>query len=353
MLNRREMIATMAGALPAGLLAASSGENEARSPMGVAEFSFNFRIRTEREQGTKDALSDSLRFLEHCRQIGAGGIQKNLGASDEASCRQLREKAEQYGMYVEGSTGVPQRDADLERFEATLRTAKQCGAKVVRTAMGGRRYEVFERLDQFREWAKTTEQAVRRAEPLLAKHEMVLAVENHKDRRVDEMLAMLQRLDSEHVGVCVDLGNDLALLADPMEMVQAYAPWARSVHVKDVAVAECDDGFLLADVVLGQGMLDLAEMTRILRQANPEVRFSLEMSTRDPLVVPCLTEKYWATLGQVSAKDLARTLRWVRDKGTPETALPRAEHLPAEERIKLEEENIQKCLAYAREHLGL
>jgi sugar phosphate isomerase/epimerase len=349
-MNRREMMAATAGVLPAWMAVGSSGK---QSRLGIAEFSYAFRIRTERAADKKDGLSDPARFLEHCHSIGAGGMQKNLGVRDDAYCGQLRDKAEQYGMFVEGSAGVPRRDTDVERFQATVRTAKRCGATVLRTAMGGRRYEVFDRKEQFDEWAKTTEEAVRRAEPILARHRMRLAIENHKDRRVDEMLAMLKRVDSEWVGVCVDFGNDLALLGDPLDMVKAYAPWARSAHVKDAAVAEHEEGFLLADVVLGQGVLNLPEMARALREANPDIRFSLEMSTRDPLRVPCLTTKYWATLGHLSGQNLARALSMVRAKGTPKTALPRSEHLSTAERVDLEEDNIQRCLAYAQEHMGL
>ena len=38
------------------------------------------------------------------------------------------------------------------------------------------------------------------------------------------------------------------------------------------------------------------------------------MITRDPLPIPCLTEKYWAAMGDVPGRDLARTLRMVRAK---------------------------------------
>jgi sugar phosphate isomerase/epimerase len=166
------------------------------------------------------------------------------------------------------------------------------------------------------------------------------------------MLDMLKRLGSEYIGVCVDTNNSIALLEDPMAVVAAYASCAFSVHLKDLAVAEYDDGFLLADVVLGRGLLDLAKMVDILRKANPEIQFSLEMATRDALKVPCLTEKYWATLEDVRGCDLARTLRYVRANATPER-LPKVDDLPQDELVALEEENIKACLLFAKEHLNL
>jgi 3-oxoisoapionate decarboxylase len=77
-------------------------------------------------------------------------------------------------------------------------------------------------------------------------------------------------------------------------------------------VREYDEGFLLADVPLGQGFLELKKMVNILHKAQPKIRFTLELITRDPLKVPCLTDKYWATFATTPGRDLARTLLLVR-----------------------------------------
>ena len=69
--------------------------------------------------------------------------------------------------------------------------------------------------------------------------------------------------------------------------------------------------FLLAEVPLGKGVLDLPKVIALCREYNPEVTFNLEMITRDPLKIPCLTEKFWETFTDVNGKDLAQTLRMV------------------------------------------
>ncbi len=255
-------------------------------------------------------------------------------------------------MFLEGSVSLPKERSDVERFEAALRTAKQAGAKVIRTAIGGRRYEQFDNAGQFEAFAERSLKSLQLAEPVATRQRMRLAIENHKDWRIDQMLDRLKRLGSEYVGVCVDTNNSFALLEDPMAVVEAYAPVGFAAHLKDMAVAEYEDGFLLADVPLGQGLLDLPRMVRILRKARPEIQFSLEMATRDPLKVPCLTQKYWATFEDVPGSDLARTLRYVRENASPER-LPKVNHLPLGEQVKLEEENIKRCLRYASKHLNL
>jgi sugar phosphate isomerase/epimerase len=255
-------------------------------------------------------------------------------------------------MFIEGSISLPKNRPDIERFEAAVRTAKQTGATVIRIAIGGRRYEQFSKAEQFKAFAERSLKSLQLAEPIAARHHMRLAIENHKDFRIDQMLGMLRRLNSEYVGVCVDTGNSFALLEDPMATVEAYAPYAYAAHLKDMAVTEYEDGFLLADVPLGQGLLDLPRIVHVLRKARPEIRFSLEMATRDPLKVPCLTEKYWITFADVPGFDLARTLSYVRSNSS-KGRLPKVNHLPLDELVKLEEANVKKCLLYAKEHLNL
>jgi L-ribulose-5-phosphate 3-epimerase UlaE len=123
------------------------------------------------------------------------------------------------------------------------------------------------------------------------------------------------------------------------------------VHLKDQAVQEYADGFLFGDAALGEGFLQLAEMVRVLRAAQPQVRFSLEVITRDPLRVPVLTPPYWATMTDVPATDLARTLRTVKAKAA--RTLPTVGGLPLEQQVEAETRNITTSLAYARERLGL
>ena len=351
MMNRREALYSIAGGIAASMLGPSvlraGASTVKKSKMGIDTFSYNIRFSSDRQ------LRDPLNLLEHCHQIGAGGAHMEIGIRDEAYVRKLRSKAEKYEMFVEGSEGLPRSRSDVERFEKVVRTVKEVGAKVIRIFFGGRRYEQFDRAEQYKAFADRSWKSLQLAEPVAAKHGIRLAIENHKDWRIPDMLNILERISSEYVGVCVDTGNSFALLEDSMDLVEAYAPWCFATHLKDMAVAEYEDGFLLADVPLGEGLLDLPEMVRILRKAGPETQFSLEMATRDPLKVPCLKEKYWATFANVPGTDLARTLRYVRTHASEKDTLPHISHLPLDEQIKLEEANIKKCLAYAIEHLNL
>jgi hypothetical protein len=80
------------------------------------------------------------------------------------------------------------------------------------------------------------------------------------------------------------------------------------------------------------------------------VKLNLEMITRDPLRVPCLAPKYWATMKEVPATALAEMLALVRRRKHPQ-ALPTVSSLPPEEQLRVEADQIERCLRFASHQL--
>lgn len=348
MLGALASATTLLGSTPSLLGADASS----RKRLGICIYSYGINWKAARDGHPKARFKDTLEFIDYCQQIGAGGVQIAVGTKEPAYAAKVREKIEAFEMYFEAQTGLPKDESDLARFETDIRLAKEAGAAVVRTAcLSGRRYETFDSPEAFRDFSQKSWRSLTLAAPVVTKHRVHLAVENHKDWRIPEMLDWLNRLSSEHVGVCVDTGNNLALLEDPLEVVEAFAPLAFSTHIKDMGVQEYEEGFLLSEVPLGEGFLDLKRMISILQKANPKIQFNLEMITRDPLKIPCLTEKYWATMQDTPVHRLAAALMLVR-RVRAKAGLPKTSGLEFEQQLAFEVENVKKSLAYAR-NLGL
>ncbi|NIP98949.1 MAG: TIM barrel protein, partial [Akkermansiaceae bacterium] len=128
--------------------------------------------------------------------------------------------------------------------------------------IGGRRYEVFADLAAWKRFKERSWNSLKMVEPLTPRFGFKLAFENHNDWRTEELLDLLNRLESEAVGATFDFGNNLALLEDPHEVCEALAPFILSTHVKDMGVEAHEDGFLLSEVPLGDGVLDLKRLVR-------------------------------------------------------------------------------------------
>jgi sugar phosphate isomerase/epimerase len=321
--------------------------------MGVVVHSYGIRYGSKVESTKYPGFQNALEFMRHCHAIGAGGIQTTVGGWASDFAKKVRDEREKLGMYLEGSIAMPKNAADVARFEKEVLTAKEAGASVLRTVcLSGRRYENFKSEAEWNTFKENSIQSIQLAEPIVRKHQVRLAVENHKDWKAAELAQLISNLSSEWVGVTLDFGNNVSLLEEPMAVIRTLAPFAFSTHVKDMGVKAYDKGFLLSEVELGTGIVDLKEAVTLCQKYNPQVTFSLEMITRDPLQIPCLEDSYWTTFENPSAQELAKILRLVRDRSFS-GELPQVKNLDPEQRLAFEEENVVKCLAYSKAQLSL
>lgn len=289
---------------------------------------------------------DTHQFLEHCAERGAGGIQASLPA-DPAK---LRARCEQLGMFYEA---MLQLSTDGDAMRASIKKAKEAGAVAARVgALSGRRYETFSTMDEWKKFVADARAKIAVASKAASAEKLPLALENHKDWTVEDALGLMKEFGHENFGMLVDTGNNISLLDDPYALVEKLAPYAICTHLKDMAWQEHPTGFEMSEVVFGEGQLDMKRIVNTLRTARPKTKMTLEMITRNPLVVPCLTPKYWATMPERPATYLAGTLNAVRQL-KPRQPLPRMDRLNDAQRLQLEDDNVKWCLNVAREQYGL
>lgn len=300
-----------------------------RSAMGVAWTCFSVR-----------KFSGPLALIEHVHRMGGSGVQAPVRGDAPAAVRALCEK---YGMYLEGVAPVD----GTGSTRALFRAAREAGARCVRAAcLSGRRYENFSSLDEWKRWEKEAHARLESCVKIAETEKIPLALENHKDWTAAELAALMKKYSTPFLGVCLDTGNNVSFLEDPMEVVRTLAPFAISTHVKDLDFDQTAEGFLMAEVPFGAGALNLIEMARLIRASKPGTAMTLEMITRNPLLIPCLTQKYWATMPGRPGSDLAAAMDLVRKRARK---LPRIDGMAPSARADWEAENIQACLHWARE----
>jgi len=352
--ERRSFIRTASlGAMAMAFPSPSMPDNLKVVPMGVVVHSYGARWQSKVGSQKYPAFADAIDMMEHCKKIGAGGVQVLVNSWAEDFAKKVRDRREKLDLYLEGSIGLPKLPDEVAKFEAEVLAAKEAGAAVVRTAcLGGRRYVNFKTPQEYNVFKQNALKSIELAEPIVRKHKMKLAVENHKDWTAKELEAIIVTLGSEWVGVTLDFGNNVSFLEDPMEVIKTLAPYAFSTHVKDMGVKDYKAGFLLSEVPLGEGVVDVKAGVDLCKKFNPDITFSLEMITRDPLAIPYLTDGYWATFEDASAQQTAKVLRLVKEK-TFAGELPHVTGLSPEEILACEEQNVVACLEYSRSSLGL
>lgn len=323
---------------------------------GIAYTSFPIRMNHSAQSAKSGALAiPADKFIDLCESLGGDGCQMDiaqLSSTDEDYLKRVRASLEKKEMFLELSiSGKVLMDADAFSRAATV--AKLLGVTRLRTALlGGRRYEDFAEMKKWEEFVAQWRQALTRIEPALKRHKLLVGVENHKDWLVDELVELLSHVNSPYLGACVDFGNNLALLEDSLEVAQKLAPYVVTTHLKDMAMCSYERGVELSEVPLGEGVLPLARIVAILRQARPDVHFCLEMITRDPLKVPYLDDKYWITYKERDASRISRfETRYLKSASVK--SLPRISDLTVDRKLAVEEENVRRSTNYAKKALGL
>jgi sugar phosphate isomerase/epimerase len=344
-MTRREMLTTSGASLAWLSVARAAAQPPGLRNMGGEPPGFGHRAR-----------AGGFDILEHCHSLGLGAVRMTLPSPDLDTARQLRRKLEGYGMRVIVSLAPPKEPGAIAAYEAMVRAVSELGAVTTQASFTARRYEEFDTFEAFKASFERHQRSVELAEPILRKHKVRLAIENHKGWRAAEHAAWIRRVGSEWVGACYDFGNNISLCEDPAETLRILAPLTIYVSFKDMAVEPYEDGFLLSEMALGEGMLDIPGMVKVLQQKDANMIFALEMITRDPLRIPVFTKKYWATFDDsyspLPGRDLARILELVR-KNPPKTPLTRTSGLSPVAALKLEDDLINRSIAYARTHLAL
>jgi sugar phosphate isomerase/epimerase len=346
-MTRRELLA--ATALPLASAVAQTSDKPMRN-LGGAPAGFPVHSRMARDSGKP------FDFVEYCHSLGFGVAETRVDLSKPDAIRAFRDKVERYNMRVILDIPLPRDEAGVSAFDAAIQAAHEAGVYGLHAAMTQRRYEQFDTLEAFQKDFERCQRTIALAEPVLRKHQVRLAIENHKGWRAAEQAAWLKRVASEWVGVHFDFGNNVSLCEDPADTLRTLLPYIFSCHIKDMAVQPYEDGFLLSEVPLGEGFLNIPYMVETIRRKNPDIPFDLEMITRDPLKIPVFTDKYWATfddrVSPLPGRDLAHVLGIVLQKGS-KAPLPQMTGMSMDAQLKAEDENVRKSIDYAKRHLSL
>lgn len=351
------MLAAAGSATALRTLDRASAQNGQLRNMGGAPAGFVARATGGRGRGPGGGRGPAFDFLGYFHGLGFGVAEGARPASnDPAGVKAFRERVEQYRMRVIMDVGYPRDEAGVEAFDANVKMAKEAGAISLHAAMTARRYEEFNDFASFKASFERNQKSIALAEPILRKHRMRLGLENHKGWRSAEQAAWLKRVGSEWVGVHFDFGNNISLCEDPEETLANLLPYTFACHIKDMAVEPYEDGFLLSEVPLGEGFLDIKGMVATLQKKDPNMAFDLEMIVREPLKIPVFTDKYWVTFDDqyspLPGRDLAHTLELVH-KNKPKVAVPHTAGITPEAFLKLEDECVARSIDWARKNLNL
>ena len=176
----------------------------------------------------------------------------------------VKEHAAKLGIVIDGGMGClcplssswSAKNGDpRENILKGLRVAKAVGATSMRCFMG----KAEDRLGKqpIEALMENTIGLFRSVRPEAQDLGVKIALENHAgDMQAHEVRTIIEQAGKDYVASCLDTGNPMWVVEDPMVSLEVLAPYVVTTHVRDSVVYEHARGAAAQWVALGDGIID-------------------------------------------------------------------------------------------------
>ncbi|MBI2941852.1 MAG: sugar phosphate isomerase/epimerase [Chloroflexi bacterium] len=235
---------------------------------------------------------NGLETLDFVRRHGLEGAQFGSLTSlspalDEGELQAVRQYADENDLYFEVSVPSPNpnlaspRVAELgggsyrRGLERHIELAARLGCRHLHGALGSEKA----RDDPNYPWANHLADSttfLRSLAPALRAHGCRIGLETHGDTTTFELVRLVEEIGPDVLGICLDTGNVLIRLEDPVMAAGRAAPYTIQTHTKDAILYFTDEGLTRQTRPAGQGAIDWHRLLPILGAANPRLTLSIE-----------------------------------------------------------------------------
>jgi sugar phosphate isomerase/epimerase len=209
-----------------------------------------------------------------------------------------------------------------EQIARMVTAAKAIGSPIVRCVQGTQ----ADRRTGLDKHIAETVKVVKRNRSRLVDANVKLAIENHAgDMQGHELKGLIEEAGPDCIGACVDTGNAIWTIEDPLVTVETLAPYALTSHFRDSYVFTSPQGIASQWTRMGDGNVGIGECIKTYVARCPGKAVSLEVivqgnwrvfNYRDPAA--------WEVFQSVPAAGFARFLT-LAEKGVPRELPPPAQ----------------------------
>jgi 3-oxoisoapionate decarboxylase len=122
-----------------------------------------------------------------------------------------------------------------------------------------------------------------------------------------ELRTLIEEAGKDYVGACLDTGNPMWVMEDPLVTLEVLGPHTVTTHIRDSVVFEHERGAAAQWVALGDGVVDFKRFVARYRELCPDAAMQLENITgRPPRVLPYLEPEFWKAFPKSDASEFAR-----------------------------------------------
>ena len=300
--------------------------------------------------------------LEHCAKWKAKVVHfseiRFIGSLEDDHLKKVRARAAELGIEIE--IGMRSICPSSKAFDAAAGTAEQqllkmahaarvVGSPIVRCFLG----TLADRTGALpiEGHIENTVKVLRSVRSQVVDAGLKVAIENHAgDMQARELKSLIEAAGKDFVGACLDSGNPLWAIEDPLLTLETLAPYTITAHVRDTAVWRDGNAIAVAWVRLGDGNVGIQEFTRRFQQLCPGRAYSLETIVTGARKINVFEPKFWEAYRNTPAWEFSRFLALAENgKPVPRRPAPASK----EDAARLELEDMEASVRYSHDVLGI
>jgi 3-oxoisoapionate decarboxylase len=311
---------------------------------GIDTYSYHYAAGLWEYSPTSKPFAQAAAWLTKAHELGLDGVQYcdtgHLESLEPLYLHGLRSIAESLGLYIElGTVGT-----NPTHLKEMLQAAKAVGSPVLRTFVGERPPKGLSLDEHF---AAVTDRLLQ-VMPVCDELGISLAIENHQEFSVAELLILIDMVGSSSLGICLDTGNCLATLEDPLAAARFSGSHTKTLHFKDYQVAAAQGGFALIGCPLGEGVIQLREILTVMATDAPEATLNIETYIGNHFIpLPATAEL--ATLPEQRQAEIDAIAQMVQERGVAEVpVLPLERGCTEDELLAIEDAAFRRSVAWTK-----
>jgi 3-oxoisoapionate decarboxylase len=225
--------------------------------LGLSSYTFGWAVGVHGQEPSRPL--DEHGLLDKCREHGISLLQIGdnlpLHIFNESRLNRLMERTAREGIQIE----VGARRLTRERVEQYVKIARNLNAKLLRFVLDDADYHPE---------AEHVSNVLRECVPL--PDNLLLGVENHDRFPAATLREIIESVDSDHIGICLDTANSLGAGEGLDTVLRELGPLTVNLHIKDFSIARVPHlmGFSVEGRPAGHGFLDVPAMLKNLAQFN-------------------------------------------------------------------------------------
>ena len=221
----------------------------------------------------------NLNVLQLCDNINFKKIPKS-------KLWELSDRAKKKSITIELGT----RGLELDDIKEYIKIAEILDSKLIRTLINSNKYQPS---------IKEAKKSLKQLTSFIEEKGIKIAIENHDSRTNEELLELLNYVDSSNVGVCLDTVNSFGALECPEKVINQLLPYTINIHIKDFVIKRKDHmmGFEILGTPAGDGVLDIGKILTMVDEFEIDPNIILELWTppEDNIKKTIIKEDVWAT----------------------------------------------------------